>query len=118
MTTAERLQALVDAEVLAPDLTAEIRRLYEVEDLYDEQLLEVADLRRANHRAAVLAGAVRERLATAERRLADLPVDAIANARRAAYFYGEGFVRIRHHSRGNYSAEDVPPQLVTVRRAE
>lgn len=118
MTATERLQALVDAEVLAPDLADEVRRLYAVEAAHEVVLEELVELRRHTRRVTVLNGELRDRLVRADRRLADLPVDAIANARRAAYFLGEGFVRIRHHGRGNYSAEQVPTELVTVRRGD
>lgn len=115
---AVRLQALVDAEVLAADLAAEVHRLYEIEDAHEEALLEMAELRRDNHRVAVLNGLLRERLVKAERRLEDLPTEAIAAARRAAYFLGDGYVRIRHHSRGHYTADCLPSDQVTVRRAD
>lgn len=115
MTAAERLQALVDADALAPDLAAEIRRLYAVEDAYVVALDEAIALRRDNHRGAVLAGELRERLVRAERRLEELPVAAITEARKAAYFLGEGFVRIRHHSRGSYTGDYLAPERVTVR---
>lgn len=115
MTAAERLQALVDADVLAPDLAAEIRRLYDVEDAHEATLEEVSELHRHNHRVTILNGELRDRLVRAERRLEDLPVDAIAEARRAAYFFGDGFVRIRHRSRGRYSGDYLPAERVTVR---
>jgi hypothetical protein len=118
MTAAARLQALVDAEVLAPDLADEIRRLYEIEDAHAEQLLELAELRRDNHRTAVLNGELRERLVKAERRLEDLPLAAITEARRAAYLLGEGFVRIRHHSRGRFTGDYLATERVTVRRGD
>jgi hypothetical protein len=115
---AARLQALVDTEALAPDLADEIRRLYEIEDTHEHTLLELAELRRDNHRTAVLNGELRERLVRAERRLEDLPVAAIAEARRAAYLLGEGFVRIRHQSRGRFTGDYLATDRVTVRRAD
>jgi hypothetical protein len=115
---AARLQALVDAEVLAPDLADEIRRLYEIEDTHEHTLLELAELRRDNHRTAVLNGELRERLVRAERRLEDLPLAAITEARRAAYLLGEGFVRIRHHSRGRFTGDYLATERVTVRRGD
>jgi hypothetical protein len=118
MSAAARLQALVDAEALAPDLAAEIRRLYAVEDAYVSALDEAIALRRDNHRAAVLAGELRERLVRAERRLEDLPLAAITEARRAAYLLGEGFVRIRHHSRGRFTGDYLAAERVTVRRGD
>lgn len=115
MTAAARLQALVDADLLAPDVAAEVRRLYDVEDAHEATLEEISELRRDSHRVAVLNGELRERLVRAERRLEDLPVAAITEARKAAYFLGEGYVRIRHHSRGAYSGDYLPPERVTVR---
>lgn len=115
---AARLQALVDAGALAEDLAGEIRRLYDLEDTCEQALEEAAALRRDSHRVAVLNGELRERLMRAERRLEDLPVAAITEARRAAYLLGEGFVRIRHHSRGRFTSDYLPTGRVTVRRGD
>lgn len=115
---AARLQALVDADALAPDLADEIRRLYGVEDACEDALEELAELRRDNHRISVLNGELRERVVRAERRLEDLPMAAITEARRAAYLLGEGFVRIRHHSRGRFTGDYLATERVTVRHGD
>lgn len=112
---ASRLQELVDAGVLAEDLAAEIRRLYDVEDAHEQLREEISNLRRDSHRTAVLNGDLRQRLLSAERRLEQIPAKAIAAAKNSAYWHGEGFIRIHHHSRGNYSAEHVATTRVTVR---
>lgn len=115
MSARERLQFL--AGELDPSIGKEIWRLYEVEDAHAQLRVEFAAVARSQRETSILAGHLRERLAAAERRLDDLPTDAIAAARRAAYMLGEGFVRVRH-SRGRFSGEHVATDRVTVRGGE
>lgn len=113
MTARQELRGL--AERLRPDLAQEIARLYNLEHRHQQERQLLEETHRRLHAATVTVGDLRQRLHAAEGRLAELGVDEILKARRAAVFLGEGYVRLISQGGGRFHTVHVPTERVTIR---
>lgn len=103
------------AEFLDDELGLEIARLYDLEAAYEVAKVEISGLRRDFHRSSVIVGELRQQVAAAAARIAELCPAEIIKARHDAFFKGAGFFKVVSLGRHRYTTEHIPTEKVIIR---